>query len=73
MRIYASSAEGRSARAFLNNEEVSELCTAADDAEGWVDLLVRGEDGRIVLNNWHEPIIERKTGRVRIELDVRLR
>lgn len=73
MRIYANSAEGRTARAFLNDEDVSTSCTAADDAEGWVDLLVRDEDGRIVLGLNRKPVIERKTGNVRIELDVRLR
>jgi hypothetical protein len=30
--------------AFLNGENVSADCVAADDSEGWVELLERNED-----------------------------
>ena len=69
MRIHASDPVGRHARAFLDNVEVSDLCVQADDVEGWVDLLTRDKEGKIVPTLDGDALIKRSHGIVKITLD----
>ena len=54
----------KNAHVFLNGTEVSNYCTAANDIEGWADLLSHDADGHIVSPNTH-----RKRGKVLIVID----
>ena len=69
MRVSAITLKGRMAHAFLDGVDVSHLCVAADDDEGWVDLLVTDDNGRPVVD-WHNPAVKRHTGSVVIEIDM---
>ena len=69
MRVKADSLEGRKAHAFLDGVDVSSDCVAADDSEGWVDLIVRDENGIMQLDDLRqEPLITRLSGSVKIIL-----
>lgn len=56
---------------WLNGQNVSSLCIAADDTEGWVDLIFLTYDRVYVPvdqeNDNLESIITRVQGRVRLE------
>ena len=69
MIVSANTPEGRMAHAFLDGVDVSHLCVMADDEAGWVDLLVKDENGKIQIDGWHDPIIKRHTGTVVIKLN----
>ena len=51
-------------RVYLDGFEVTKLCTAANDIEGWVDIL-KSDDGKYALSL--EP--DRKHGNVLIVID----
>jgi hypothetical protein len=70
MRVKASSLEGRKAHAFLDGVDVSAECVEADDEQGWVELLVRNEKGRIRVGFGFGsgPLVRRHFGAVVIKL-----
>ncbi len=71
MRVEASKGEVMY-RVFLNDEDVSDLCFAADDDEGWADCYIREENEmlRVTSPDGSRPMgelaTERRTGNVRI-------
>jgi hypothetical protein len=57
-------------KVYFDGKEVAIDCTAADDQEGWVDLVIRDEQGKIIWADKELPIakIERLYGKVEIVL-----
>ena len=51
--IEAKNGKDWMARTFLNGVEVTHDCTAANDIEGWVDVLERDKDGNVVSLETH--------------------
>ncbi len=68
MRVEADSNEGYMTQAFLNGVDVSAECVAADDKQGWVELLVRDKNGRIKVGFDGEPLVSQHFGAVVIKL-----
>jgi len=54
---------------FLDGQDISNRCYAADDEEGTAWCYVRDDAGRLVLNaaSPAEPLTERLTGTIRLE------
>jgi hypothetical protein len=56
------------ARTFLNGTDVSDECLAANPYEGWVDLIVIDEYGRLTVDSEGDVQTERKRGEVVVRI-----
>lgn len=68
MRVTVAEHQGRY-RVWLDGEDISADCFAADDVEGWADCYVRGEEGSFVVDGVGDGIrlrTERREGRVEL-------
>lgn len=69
MRINSRSRfyEFKSLTIILNDKVVDDYVFRADDKEGWVEIFQTGPDGKFVLDDYFDPIVDRFYGKVEIK------
>lgn len=59
---------------FLNNQDVTQLTVEADNNDGWVDMVVRDVNDKVILDEvTKQPVLVRVYGRVAIRIDMQWR